>query len=232
MTTGPMTALKARTHGISLGVFAADLGALRASAQDAIGWGCDVLHFDVMDGVFVPQMIGGPGFVKALNTGAVLDVHLMIDHPERHVASYVAAGADAITVHAEAPGAAQAIATIRAAAAKAGRPVLAGLGLMPGTRLEDVADLLAMAPDMILVLSLDPRSTAAPDIAVACARITELRDHLGPDGPVLAFDGGVKLASIAEIAACQPDLIVSGSAVFKADDPEHAFRVMAGAMTD
>lgn len=232
MTAGLMTGLKARTHGISLGVFAADLGALRASAQGAIGWGCGVLHFDVMDGVFVPQMIGGPGFVNALDIGAVRDVHLMIDHPERQVESYVAAGADIITVHAEAPGTAQAIATIRTAAARAGRPVLVGLGLMPGTRLEDINHLLAMAPDMILVLSLDPRDATTPDIATACARITTLRNRFGADGPLLAFDGGVTLASIGEIAACQPDLIVSGSAVFKADDPERAFRDMAGAMID
>ena len=232
MTTGLITALKPRIHGISLGVFAADLGALRLAAHEAAGWGCGVLHFDVMDGVFVPQTIGGPGFVKALNIGAVRDVHLMIDHPERHVASYVDAGADAITVHAEAPGAAQAITTIRAAADKAGRPVLAGLGLMPGTGLDDVSDLLAMVPDMILVMSLDPRNAAAPDIPAACARISHLRDRFGPDGPVLAFDGGVTLASIPEIAACKPDLIVSGSAVFKADTPEHAFRTMADAMTD
>lgn len=229
MTISDLAALKARTHGISLGLFAADLGARHVAAQDAADWGCGVLHFDIMDGVFVPQMIGGPGFVEALDSGAVRDVHLMIELPERHVESYVAAGADAITIHAEAPGAAQAITAIRAAAAAAGRPVLAGLGLMPGTRLEDIEDLLGMAPDMILVLSLDPRDGAAPDITTACARISQLHDRFSLDGPVLAFDGGVTLNSIDEIAACKPDLIVSGSAVFKAEDPKQVFRRMTDA---
>ncbi len=218
--------LRARAHGISLGLYAADMGDLRNAANAAVGWGCDILHFDVMDGVFVQGMTAGPGFVSALDTGALRDVHLMVENPADHVASYVKAGADLITVHAESNGTGEAIAAIRAAA---DRPVMAGLALMPGTSLEQVSDLLDMGPDMILVLSLDPRTKNPPDITAACTRITELRARFGEDGPMLAFDGGVTLDTIAEIAACAPDMIVSGSAVLGAPDPKSAYRAMAEA---
>lgn len=216
--------LRARARGISLGLYAADLGDLRGAANRAVGWGCGILHFDVMDGVFVPGMTAGPGFVASLDSGALRDVHLMVENPAEHVASYVKAGADLITVQAESNGAGEAIAAIRAAA---DRPVLAGLALMPGTSLDEVCDLLDMKPDMILVLSLDPRTKNPPDITAACARITELRARFGADGPLLAFDGGVTLDTIGEIAACGPDMIVSGSAVLGAPDPKSAFQAMA-----
>lgn len=223
MTSTALSALKSRARGVSLGLFAADLGDLRAAAQGAAGWGCGIAHFDIMDGVFVPQMVGGPGFVKALDCGMLRDVHLMVENPARHVETYIKAGADMITVHAESNGAAQAIGAIQASA----RPVMAGLALMPGTTLEQAAPLLTLNPDMILVLSLDPRGTPV-DISAACARLRKLR-ALAPDA-VLGFDGGVTLNSIDEIAACQPDMVVSGSAVMGADHPEHAFTAMVKAV--
>jgi len=219
-----LDALKSRSRGISLGIMAADQGHLRLAARQSAAWGCKILHFDVMDGVFVPAMTAGPGNVNALNNGQLHDVHLMVNSPSAHVASYVKAGADMITVHAEAPDAADAITAIRAAALKADRPVLAGLALMPGTTLAQAAGLLAMSPDLILILSLDPRSNTPPDITTACARVTELR-ALAPDA-VLAFDGGVTLETLPEIAAAAPDVIVSGSAVFGAKNPQSAFEIM------
>jgi len=221
--------LKSRAQGISLGILAADLGDLRRAAQGAAGWGCDILHFDVMDGVFVPQMLGGPGVVAALDIGLLRDVHLMVQNPAQHVDSYVKAGADMITVHAEATEAANALDAIRAAATAAARPVLAGVALMPGTSEAQVRDMLALAPDMLLILSLDPRDGNAPDITQACARLAALKAAAGPDGPVMAFDGGVTLDSIAEIARSGADMIVSGSAILRAANPEQAFHQMADA---
>ena len=215
--------LKSRARGLSIGLFAADLGNLRRAAQNIAEWDCRILHFDVMDGVFVPQMIGGPGFVAATDIGVLSDVHLMVQNPVDHIDSYVKAGADIITVHAESDNAAEAIAQIKAAEKTACRPVLAGLALMPGTSLESAAPLLALAPDMILVLSLDPRGTPA-DITAACQRLTELRS-LAPDA-VLAFDGGVTKDSIEEIAACGPDMVVSGSAVLGVKKPKRAYEAM------
>lgn len=228
----PTDALKHRARGISLGLYAADLGALGAAAQTARGWGCTTLHFDEMDGCFVPAMIGGSAFVKAAGSDLLRDVHLMVSRPSAHVGRYVKAGADIITVHAEAPDAPEAIAAIRAAAAAENRPVLAGLGVMPGTDLDEIAPLLALEPDLLLVLSLDPRDGTPADIPAATARLELLRERTASTRPVLAFDGGVTLDSIAEIAAAGPDLIVSGSAVFKADDPKTAFATMRTALTD
>ncbi|WP_456391319.1 ribulose-phosphate 3-epimerase [Profundibacter sp.] len=216
--------LKSRTRGISLGLFSADLGNLRRTAQNVAEWGCKSLHFDVMDGVFVPQMTGGPGFVAAMDVGMLRDVHLMVQNPADHVESYIKAGADMITVHAESDGAAEAIEKIKASE----RPVLAGLALMPGTTLTDAAPLLALNPDMILVLSFDPRGSIPIGITATCARVTELRS-VAPDA-VLAFDGGVTKDSITEIAACAPDMVVSGSAVMGAKKPKRAYTAMRKAL--
>ncbi len=234
--------LRQRVRGISLGLFAADLGQLRAAAEQVAAWGGDIVHFDIMDGVFVPQMTGGPGFVRAIGMpssgegagaqGPLRDCHLMIRDPLSHVASYVNAGADIITVHAESENAGRALDAIRDAARKAARPVLAGLSLMPGTSLQQAEPLLALNPDLILVLSLDPRDGAAPDIPAACARLEELRARRKDAEQLLAFDGGVTLDSMPRIAACKPDMVVSGSAVFKADDPSAAYAEMAGMLSD
>ncbi|MCF6232252.1 MAG: ribulose phosphate epimerase [Rhodobacteraceae bacterium] len=227
MNTPALVALKSQCRGVSLGIMAADQGHLRLAARQTAAWGCKILHFDVMDGVFVPAMTAGPANVKALNNGQLRDVHLMINAPFTHVASYVAAGADMITVHAEASDAGAAITAIRTAADTADRPVLAGLALMPGTSLPQVADLLGLSPDLILILSLDPRSNTPPDITTACDRVAELR-RIAPHA-VLAFDGGVTLETLPEIAAAAPDMIVSGSAVFGAKNPQSAFETMTRA---
>ncbi len=221
-----LTDLKSRARGISLGLYAADLGGLRGAAKTAAGWGCEIAHFDEMDGNFVPAMIGGPAFVGAVGQGLLRDVHLMVARPSRLVPAYVKAGVDMITVHAEAPDAGDAIRIIREVADSAGRPVLAGLGLFPGTPLDAIGGLLDMAPDMILVLSLDPRTGAAPDIAGACERLGEIRHRCTANNPVLAFDGGVTTNTIDQIAAAQPDMIVSGSAVLKSDDPAQTYKSM------
>lgn len=217
--------LLSRAKGMSIGLFAADLGNLRRAAQNIAEWDCDILHFDVMDGVFVPSMIGGPGFVSAMDVGMLRDVHLMVQNPAQHVDSYINAGADIITVHAESDNAAEAVERIKAA----DRPVLAGLALMPDTTLEQAAALLALAPDVITVLSLDPRDAEMTiDITQACARITELR-NLAPNA-LLAFDGGVNREAIDEIATCSPDMVVSGSAVLRAKKPKRAYIAMRKAL--
>ena len=223
----PKTFPRTIQGGISLGLFAADLGRLSDACEEACNWGCEIMHFDIMDGNFVPQMIGGPGFLKIAADRMLCDVHLMIEHPARQVASYVQAGADAISIHAESPEAEQALLAIREAAQETGRHVLAGLALMPGTAPENIEHLLRMKPDMLLILSLDPRNGSKPDITAACARLQALRARLGPDGPLMAFDGGVTLETIDEIAACRPDMIVSGSAILRASEPQSAFRTMA-----
>jgi len=229
MTSDAIQALSARCRGISLGILAADAGNLRAAAAAAREWGGGILHFDVMDGVFVPALTAGPAFVKALDLGLVRDVHLMVANPAAQVAAFAAAGADIITVHAEAMGAGAALAAIRDASARQGRPILAGLALMPGTSLADAAPMLAEMPDLVLLLALDPRAGKAFDIAGACSRLAALAARPGRR-PLLAFDGGVSETTIAEIAACHPDIVVSGSAVFAAAEPRATFGRLAATL--
>ncbi len=218
-------ALKQRARGISLGLYAGDLGALAATGQGARAMGAQILHFDEMDGNFVPAFLGGAPLVAAVRKAvadAFLDVHLMHARPLAQIGAYVKAGADLITVHGEAEGAGQALEAIRSAE----RPVLAGLAMMPQT-VPDPA-LLARA-DLILVLSLDPRDGSKPDISTACTRLQALRDSTISTKPLLAFDGGVTLDVIDEIAAARPDMIVSGSAVMKHQNPPAAFEQMRAA---
>ena len=218
-------ALKARARGISLGLYAGDLGALADTAMAAREIGARILHFDEMDGSFVPGFLGGAPLVAATRkaaTDAFLDVHLMHARTAAQVGAYIKAGADLVTVHAEADGAGQALEAIRTA----GRPVLAGLALMPST-LPD-PELLALA-DLILVLSLDPRDGAKPDISAACMTLQALRSSTFSTKSLIGFDGGVTLDSIDQIAAARPDMIVSGSAVMKNDPPAAAFEKMHAA---
>ena len=218
-------ALKARARGISLGLYAGDMGALAETARAAREMGATILHFDEMDGTFAPPFLGGAALVAAVR-GAVpeafLDVHLMHARPAAQVGAYLEAGADLISVHAEAEGAAGALEAIRAAA----RPVLAGLALAPGT---DPDPALVARADLILVLSLDPRSMSKPDISAACAALEALRNSTNRTKPLLAFDGGVSLDTIDRIAAARPDMIVSGSAVMKHARPAEAFAQMRAA---
>ncbi|MEM6461992.1 MAG: ribulose phosphate epimerase [Pseudomonadota bacterium] len=229
MTGNAIDTLKRRCRGICLGIFAGDPGNLRGNAEAAAGWGCDILHFDVMDGIFVPQISAGPAFVKALAGSMIRDVHLMVQRPSEQVAGFVAAGADIVTVQAESEGATQALRRIRSAAQDAQRPVLAGVCLLPDTSLAEAAELLTMEPDLVLVAALDPRGKQPPDVRRACARVVELRQRFDENGPLIQFDGGVTAETIAEIASAAPDMVVSGSAVMRAEDPAAAFRRMKDA---
>lgn len=216
--------LKNGQQRLSLGVFAGDLGALKEESTEAQGWGVDVLHFDVMDGVFVPQFTGGPGFLGGMPEGMALDAHLMVRRPVDHVEAFVKAGSDIVTVHVESEKPAQALRKARMAAEELGKDILAGYALMPGTDLSVLDPLLASEPDIILVLALDPRTADPADVTAACERVRTLK-HQYPDIPI-AFDGGVTLDTISEIGASGAELIVSGSAIMKAPDRPLAFRNM------
>lgn len=216
--------LRMRFRGVSLGLFAGDLSNLSREVEIVSSWGCEILHYDVMDGVFVPQLTGGAGFLKMPVNAMFRDVHLMVQRPASQVGAFVGAGADAITVHVESDGCIEAIQAIRAASAAVGREVLVGVSLMPGTPLDAARVALEMRPDVVLVLAVDPRSNAPADVAAGCARLVQIR-HSFP-GAVMAFDGGVTIQNMPQIAAVGADVVVSGSAILRAENPEHSFQSM------
>lgn len=224
MTSVSRDSLRQKSRGISAGLYAAPLDDLSEAVRRLAEWGGTIAHFDVMDGVFVPQITAGPAFVKALAADMVRDVHLMVADPAAQVDAFAEAGADIITVHAEAPTARAALAGIRAASARLDRPILTGLAVMPATPLEDLAPLLDPMPDLVLVLALDPRDGTPADLDHARDRLRALAEMVAPASPLLAIDGGVTEATIALAAEAGPDMIVSGSAIFRASDPDAAFR--------
>ena len=214
-------------HGqtrLSLGIFAADLGLLRSESREVQSWGAELLHFDVMDGVFVPQFTGGAGFVAGHSENLLMDVHLMVQRPSEHVDAFVKAGAGILTIHAEAEAPAEALSKARKTAQDLGKDMYVGYALMPRTDIDSLDTLWETKPDIILVLALDPRTGDGADVSAACDRVRLLKSQF--PGTIVAFDGGVTMDTVAEVAASGAEIIVSGSAIFKAQDRLAAFKEM------
>ena len=189
--------------------------------------GARVIHVDVMDGHFVPPISIGPQIVSALRdqvhgAGGWLDVHLMIERPERQIDAFAAAGADSISVHVEAtPHAHYALKAIREAGAKA------GLALNPGTAVAAIES-LAGAFDLLLCMTVNPGWGGQPYITGSEARIEELRRRIGPELP-LEVDGGIDASTAASAAGAGATLFVAGSSIYGAPDPAEAYREIATA---
>lgn len=207
---------------IAPSVLAADLAALGDAVRAVERGGADLLHVDVMDGRFVPNISIGLPVVEALErvAGVPLDVHLMVAEPERHVESFVAAGAAMVSVHVEAsPHLHRDLSQVRALGAAA------GVALNPGTptaALEGVAGTV----DYVVVMSVNPGAAGQPFIPGSGARVREVRrllDRAGNRAPV-AVDGGVGPANAAEVVEAGAEILVAASSIFGTDDPAAATR--------
>ena len=210
------------TVRIAPSVLSADLGHLPEQIERAAAGGADWLHVDVMDGHFVPNLTFGAPVVRALRrlTNLPLDVHLMVERPERYLGEFADAGANVFTFHPEATVHVQRhLATIRQLG------MLAGLALNPSTPvalLEEVIDDV----DLVLIMSVNPGYGGQSYIRQSTDKIRRTRALIDRRGSpaVLEVDGGITTETIAEAWGAGADTFVAGTAVFGAADPAHAVR--------
>jgi ribulose-phosphate 3-epimerase len=193
-----------------------DFGHLAREVDRLERAGATVLHLDVMDGRFVPQLTYGPVVVEAVRRAArvPIEVHLMVQEPERTIADYAALGADILTVHVEAL--ADPRETLRAIAALGPR---AHVAINPETPVERIEPFLD-ACDGVLVMSVEPGYGGQrfnPVAVEKLARLADLRRRMGGSFR-LGVDGGISTETIADVAAAGAELIVAGSAVIRSHD--------------
>ena len=201
-------------------ILSADFGHLdrvvRMLDRSAAEW----VHIDVMDGVFVPNISFGFPVLKAVRkaTRKFLDVHLMIVEPEKYVQRFVEAGADMVTFHLEAcADPARCIALIRESGARV------GITIKPATPVETVREWLPSV-DMVLIMSVEPGFGGQRFISASFDKIRELRRMASESNPALLIevDGGITRENAPEVYAAGADVLVTGNAVFGAEDPERA----------
>lgn len=201
---------------IAPSILSADFSRLGDEIRAIEQGGADYVHIDVMDGHFVPNLTIGPLVVDAVRrvTTLPLDVHLMIENPDRYVGDFARAGADLIVVHVEAATHLhRTIEQIRSFGKKA------GVSLNPATSLTTL-DMILPDLDLVLLMTVNPGFGGQSFIENCLPKITQLRQRIDQLGkPIeLEVDGGVKIDNIERIAAAGADVFVAGSAVFGASD--------------
>jgi ribulose-phosphate 3-epimerase len=212
---------------IAPSLLSADFSRLEEAIRTVESAGVDLLHVDVMDGHFVPNITFGPIIVKAIRKLAKseLDVHLMISDPAAYLESFIRAGASYVTFHVEAlENAGPLLEKARALGAKG------GVAINPETSLDAARPVLA-ASDLVVVMTVHPGFGGQPfisDVIPKIRAVAELREAEGY-GFEIEVDGGVTVESAPAAAAAGGDIIVAGAAIFKTPDPASAVRAIAQA---
>jgi len=206
-------------------ILSADFSRLGAQVEEVMDAGARVIHFDVMDGHFVPPITIGPLVAASIAdrvhaAGGVIDVHLMIEAPERHIEAFAAAGADSITFHEEATAHAN-----RTLSAIRELGCLAGIAINPGTPVEALSELRGHA-DIALCMTVNPGWGGQSFIEGSVDKVARLAAIAGA---TIEVDGGIDAGTAKPTAEAGAGLFVAGSAVFGAADPAAAYTEIAAA---
>ena len=211
---------------IAPSILSADFANLGADVKKVVEAGAEYVHIDSMDGSFVAEITLGANVVKALRpvTDAVLDVHMMVEHPETQVESMAKAGADIINFHVEAakhPH--RIIQQIHALGCKA------GITLNPGTPVSAIEELVADV-DLVLVMSVNPGYGGQKFIPSAISKVRRIKEMIKATGSKaeIEVDGGVNVNNCKELIEAGADVLVAGSAVYNADDFAAAIKALRG----
>lgn len=212
---------------IAPSMLSADFARLAEDVKDVEKGGADLLHIDIMDGHFVPNLTFGPDVVKALrkHTALPFDVHLMVKNPEDYVEAFAAIGTEYFTFHAEAtPHMHRLVQTIKAHGMKA------GISLNPSTPVAMLED-IACDLDMILIMSVNPGFGGQKFIPQALRKIKKAKAlfaYVNRKDAVVEVDGGVNAETIEGVREAGVDIVVAGSAVFGADDRAAMIKTLRG----
>jgi ribulose-phosphate 3-epimerase len=207
-------------------ILSADFGRLAEEVRAVTEAGADWIHVDVMDGHFVPNLTLGPDIVGAIDraTELPLDVHLMIEHPERYVARFVENGADYVSVHRETVDDLPQVFDLIEKAG--GKP---GVVVNPATPVASLGSSLERAK-LVLVMSVNPGFGAQAFMDVSLPKLSELRElrHKHGYDYVIEVDGGIKTSNAQLVIDAGADVVVAGSAVFKSPDYAATIRALRG----
>ncbi len=215
---------------IAPSLLSADFTRLGEEIEAVREGGASVLHVDVMDGHFVPNITIGLPVVRSIRkvTDLVIDTHLMIEEPGRYAAEFAKAGANMVSVHVEAdPHIHRTFESVRAAGAKA------GVAINPATPLSALDEILQYA-DFVLIMSVNPGFGGQSFIGPVLDKVRRLDQMIKDRGldTKIEIDGGVDLSNISEIVAAGAQIVVAGSAVFNGGDPTNAVRSLLEKGTD